>query len=320
MLLGDGWVDVREIRLNGSPESLVVTWTDADSWQITVPLAAGANLVTLTAHDARGIQVGTDSITITNNSSITMATAANTVVSEIHYHPALTAESEFIELMNISPTLSVDLSGCAFTNGIDYTIPGGTILPPGGRLVISEPAFLGGTSLSSDGERITLVQPGGAIIKDFIYSDNPPWPTSPDGSGPSLVLIAPEKNPDHANPANWRPSMADGGNAGTTDAIRFTGVADDDDDLDGFTNMVEYAMGANPVITHEMPGDTLVMTLPRIPNADDAIITAQVSTALSGWVEAELYGMTEDSILFRVPEALAWENRIFIRGRVQLRP
>ncbi len=319
VLEGDGWVDVRDIRLNGSPESLPVTWLDQNSWRITVPLGIGLNTVTLTAHDGRGIQVGTDTVAITNTSTTEQAGPANTVVSEIHYHPATPAEAEFVEVMNISPVNFVDLSGCLFTAGIDYSFPAGTVLSPGARLTISAMQFLNDTALNNAGERLRLEAPGGVIIKNFTFDDDPPWPAAADGLGPSLVLIAPQTNPDHNLAANWRDSTTAGGNPGTGDALHFTGTPGDDDDLDGWTNLVEYALGPDPQITHAMTPQGLTFTIPRVANADDAEITGEVSTALSAWTAAELIASTGTSLTFRVPAALASSGRVFLRGTVRLR-
>jgi len=317
VLEGDGWVDVRTIHLNGSPDSLPVTWLDQNSWRLTVPLGLGANTITLTALNGRGAPVGTDSVVITNTSTIEQASAANIVVSEIHYHPA--AGDEFIELMNISTSFA-DLSGCAFVNGIDYSFPAGTVLSPGSRLVVNAAQFLNGTALSNGGERLRLEAPGGVTIKDFTYDDEMPWPLTADGLGPSLVLIAPETNPDHRDPANWRASTADGGNPGSDDALHFVGVPGDDDDADGWTNLVEYSLGDDPQITHQMTPEGLTFTVPRVPNADDAAIAGEVSTALTGWTAAELIFSTGTSLTFRVPASFFnTAGRVFLRATVTLR-
>ena len=316
VLEGDGWVDVRDIHLNGSPDPLPVTWLDENSWRLTVPLGLGANALTLTALNGRGVQVGTDSVVITNTSTIEQASAANTVVSEIHYHP-LTG-GEFIEVMNISANFA-DLSGCAFMNGIEYAFPAGTVLNPGARLVVNAAQFLNTTALSNGGERLRLEAPGGVTIKDFTYDDAPPWPLAADGLGPSLVLIAPQTNPNHNLAANWRTSTAAGGNPGADDAIHFTGVPGDDDDANGWTNLVEYALGADPQITHQMTAEGLTFTVPRIYNADDAIISGEVSAALTGWTAAELILATNTSLTFRVPAAFLTESRVFLRATVRLR-
>ena len=61
-----GWIDVRGITLGGAP--LDLTWVDDQNWQVTVPLVAGPNEVTLVATDLRGAAVGTDAVVVTSTS------------------------------------------------------------------------------------------------------------------------------------------------------------------------------------------------------------------------------------------------------------
>jgi hypothetical protein len=66
-LAGDGWVDVHAIVLGAAAEPLEgVTWSTRESWQVTLPLALGANVLELTALDRRGAVVGSDTITVTS--------------------------------------------------------------------------------------------------------------------------------------------------------------------------------------------------------------------------------------------------------------
>ena len=62
--------------------------------------------------------------------------------SEVHYHPAGDEEAqEFIELYNAGVQW-VDLGGWAFTSGIEFTFPAGTVLEPGGYLAVARKAAL----------------------------------------------------------------------------------------------------------------------------------------------------------------------------------
>ena len=315
VLEGKGWVNVHRIHLGRSLESLPVEWLNNNSWRITIPLRSGANAIALTAFDRSGISVGTDSITISNPSETVPASAANTVVSSMHYNPATVEGQEFIEIMNISPLHSIDLTGCGFTSGIDYAFPSGTLLTPGARMVIAAAKFQNDTALSNGGERIALKAPGGAIIRDFVFDDVPPWPEAADGTGPSLVLIAPLTNPDHNNPANWRASTGVGGNPTADEVLHFSGDPTGDDDRDGWVNLLEYALGQNPQIV----AANRLFTVPRIQNADDAAITGEVSTTLTGWTPAEFISSTPATLTYGVPAGMIGERQVFFRAKVRQR-
>jgi hypothetical protein len=232
-LTGNGWIDVDRIRLDSTGETLPVTWTSAGSWQITVPLAGGANLVSLTALDMTGVAVGADTITITNNGP-EAASAANLVLSEVHYHPADPDGNtlEFIELQNIGPR-TVDCTGCNFTAEIEFSFPANYSIPSGGYALIVQNTSAFTTrygsglpiagewsalkKLSNGGDHITLLDRGAAPIKDFSYDDIAPWPTTPDGLGNTLVLVSPTSNPEHSLAINWRASTNAGGSPGSAD-------------------------------------------------------------------------------------------------------
>ena len=60
------------------------------------------------------------------------------VIHEIHYNPEERGQPlEFIELYNCGDAVA-DLSGWRFDEGIDYTFPNATTLPPGKLLVVAE--------------------------------------------------------------------------------------------------------------------------------------------------------------------------------------
>ncbi|MCB1127062.1 MAG: lamin tail domain-containing protein, partial [Verrucomicrobiae bacterium] len=182
------------------------------------------------------------------------------VVSELMYHPAVNAEAEFIELLNISETTTLDLAGIRFTQGVDFDFTGSDItsLPPGVRVLVVRDlaafesvygtglpiagAFANGTALSNGGELLRLEDAGHDRIREFAYADAAPWPDA-DGNGFSLVLVAPETNPDHALPENWRTSTRTGGSPGGPDATPFEGDPMADTDGNGERDLIDYALG-----------------------------------------------------------------------------
>jgi hypothetical protein len=155
------------------------------------------------------------------------------VISEIHYHPLTDVENdEFLELANTSSS-PIDVSGWTFTAGIASTFPSGSVIPAGGYFVLSpDPArFLSlygfaadasyaGTALSNGGETLTLTD-GANVVDQLTYDDVDPWPTSPDGSGPSLELRG--LLLDNSVAQNWGPSNADLGTPRAVNSIDGTG-------------------------------------------------------------------------------------------------
>ncbi len=158
-------------------------------------------------------------------------------ITEIMYHPRendiIDGDLyEFLEIKNTG-TMTLDLTGISFSAGVRYEFPEGAILPPGalGVLVVDHDAFLErypdidrgvimGTydgNLSNNGEILTIIDPHGATITDVTYDDGPPWPSEPDGLGPSLVPIDPSGNGDPTKPSSWRASWFHDGSPGEDD-------------------------------------------------------------------------------------------------------
>ena len=118
------------------------------------------------------------------------------VISELMYHPPGDGLAEFIEVLNISTSNAVNLTGLHFTNGIDFNFTGSAItsLSPCARaFVVRDLAaftalygtnlpvagmFTNGTALSNSGELLTLLDGDGEIIQSFNFSDDPPWPVA----------------------------------------------------------------------------------------------------------------------------------------------
>ena len=352
-LTGDGWVDVRRIRLAGGGD-LDVVWTDNNSWQLTVPVQPGQNSITLEALNFSGEVIGTDSITVNNTSTVEPASAANLAISEIMYHPGAPTQSEidsgfldddafeFIELMNIGGN-EVNLDGAQFTSGINHVLPA-TVLPVGSRVVLARdrtgflsrhpeaaamllPGEYGigdANKLSNGGEQIVLADASGTDIRRFAYDDNLPWPTAADGTSFSLTLIAPLSDPDHALASNWRSSTTSGGNPGTDDSVAFAGDPDADDNNNGLSNFLEHALGpdsppleisADPAV----PGGLLI-TFQRNLAADDVLMTVEFSSDLSSWSGSGAAlrssintGGGTSTETWAAPPAGASDTRLFVR-------
>ena len=290
-----------------------------------------------------------------------IADASNIVVSEIMYNPAGSSEdTEWIELMNISAD-TIDLTDLTFT-GIDYTFPIGTTLAPGTRVVAVKnqtafaaayniagmniaPGNFATTSLDNTGEELALLDATGTDAQRFSYNDKAPWPTSPDGDGYSLVLIAPETSPDHTVATNWRSSALPGGSPSHTDAIPFAGDPDLDNDNDGLNALLEHALGSIKGDAGNSPesymkigagmfndgvggsGEYLTISYRRNLAADDVEFEVQIATDLAAWTSLGTEFVSSvsnndgtENVTYRSTAELASIPREFIRLLVTIRP
>ena len=206
---GRGWVDVREIRLAGGDQPLDVVWQAsagavADSWQARFPVAFGTHTYTLEAYDYRGNRIASKPITI-ESTDPQRPVQDFLRVSELHYHPSGSEDSEFIELTNISSgdgAVTFDMTGVSIAQGPSepFTFAGGTTLAPGDFLLVvnDQEAFqaayphvdlarIAGQyqgDLANSGERLALLDSHGNTVLDFPYGDGEPWPERADGRAP----------------------------------------------------------------------------------------------------------------------------------------
>ena len=198
------------------------------------------------------------------------------IVSEIMYHPsAKGGGKEFIEVMNTSESVTLDLGGVRFTRGIEFSFASGTRLVPGGRVVVTQSQFENGTALGNGGETIKIEDANNSTVTEFAFDDTAPWPTAPDGGGPSLILIQPEIRPNPNITTNWRSSAYKEGNPGTSDAIPFGGE-----------DPIAYALVDSPRIISTGDG-TMLYSYTRRAGADSVRLTVEWSKNLLSWETAE---------------------------------
>jgi hypothetical protein len=273
------------------------------------------------------------------------------VVSEIMYHPASpNGDAEYVELMNISETTTLELGGVKFTEGIDFAFPAGTKLAPGTRIlvILDETAFeavhgpgkpiagifQNGSRLNNGSDRMKLEDASNSSIQEFTYDDELPWPTGPDGGGFSLVLIEPTNSPDHDLSANWKQGSFVGGTPGEPEPSGFTGDPNADPDRDGLSNLLEYAFGTSPTQSQPSPfevsviGTSVQITIPINLAASDLTINLQSSKDLSVWIDAsgdlpEVSRIdngdgTASLTFLSDSEYLTSENKLFFRLKVEL--
>ncbi len=233
----------------------------------------------------------------------------NLMVSEVMYHPSeatpaeiatgnnwLEDDFEYIELQNISASLTLDLANVSLDQGVNYTFSSGgiTSLAPGARMLVvrnvaafnhrygaGKPvagAWTTGNRLSNGGERVRIIFGATTAdpIKDFSYQTAAPWPAGADVGGYSMVLINPTLAPNHALGTSWRASVRLNGTPGEngtlfSDWATLNAVSGQltDTDFDGIVNQLEYAFGGNPNANTQSPLPTRAVqniTVLGVPN------------------------------------------------------
>ncbi|MBI4601432.1 MAG: lamin tail domain-containing protein, partial [Planctomycetes bacterium] len=136
------------------------------------------------------------------------------VLNEIMYHTIDNDNrKEYVELHN-KGSVAHDLTGWRMSDGIDFDIPPGTVIPAGGYLVIArDPTLFTGPAsiyglpagrvlspstqaaidrfggLRNRGERVTLSDQLERTVDTLRYHDGGEWPRWADGFGSSLELI-----------------------------------------------------------------------------------------------------------------------------------
>ncbi|HWN96303.1 MAG TPA: lamin tail domain-containing protein, partial [Methylomirabilota bacterium] len=149
---------------------------------------------------------------------------------------------EYVELYNSSASITLDLSGVKFTQGIDYTFLQGTTLAPGAYLVLVGTPDIAGFrtyyglnpsvtvvgpytgALNNAGEQLVLrTSAGGSDIVNFSFGDGRGWPPQSDGAGHAVVLldsaIGAQGNGAGEYAGNWRASAYLRGSPGAPDAV-----------------------------------------------------------------------------------------------------
>lgn len=248
------------------PFEVVASGLKTSSWVDPEVVAGGTFYYTVKATNA----VGTSPASEPAKAVIPVLPAnGRVIINEIHYNGLNNAvRSDFIELYNYKST-PTDLSGWRISSAIDYTFPPGTVIPPGGYLVVAEdPAkvqalwgvealgpFTSG-SLSSDGETIRLRDTTNAIVSEVTYSSGFPWPCAANGEGASAELINPTLNPTLGS--SWRASTFPASSSVTEKASP------------GFQN--------HQYVENPPPNVETVIHSPRQPTSSDPItITARIT-------------------------------------------
>lgn len=171
-------------------------------------------------------------------------------INEINYNSLEGSSSgDWVELYNPN-SVNVNISGWYLqdNSGGYFSFPANTVMTPGSYLVIVEDGanfnsifpnitYTGefGTGLfsyqlSGSGEPLALYNANQILIDTVNYDDTAPWPTTPDGTGKTLQLIAPDLNNALASSwAGWNPTPKALNSAQTvllTQTISFPAITD----------------------------------------------------------------------------------------------
>ena len=144
--------------------------------------------------------------------------ADSLVINEINYNSANNFDTrDWLEFYN-PHEYELNITNWVFKDDNDeheFVFPEGTLIDPLGYLVLvrDSSAFNGffpdvvnyigefDFGISNSGELIRLYNNYGTLIDTVHYDDQEPWPTAPDGTGPTLELI--NWQYDNALPESW---------------------------------------------------------------------------------------------------------------------
>jgi hypothetical protein len=219
------------------------------------------------------------------------------VINEIHYNPGDVQGSdevfEFVEIYNAGSTPAA-LASFSIANGISFTFPANASIAAGEYIVVAKTAatYSGNGyqvfqwsdgDLSNGGETLTLADNFGNVVDSVSYDDDGSlgWPTTPDGSGPSLSLLSPAL--DNSLAGNWSASVETGGSPGAENAFGPPEPAT--------LTVVKQVVGDVPLANWQFTGDLGGFTLPAAGGqqtfSELAVGSYEIiETAVSGYTAA----------------------------------
>ena len=122
-----------------------------------------------------------------------------------------------------------------------FIIPEDRVIQPGQYLVLCRDTlafkdnfpnvgnFVGNLNFGfkGGGELVRLFNSDGSLVDEVKYDNSPPWPTEPDGNGPTLELLHPSL--DNKLGENWAASDSHGGTPGAVNSVYLTDISNSSD-------------------------------------------------------------------------------------------
>ena len=205
---GNAWAVLGSITYNTLPDDLYIGMAVSSRRPTQLATAEFRDFSTVTGGTIGGLKVNREPLGPSSRKT-------GLIISEIMYHPRaselgseINLDIEFIELHNSNP-FAENLSGHRISGAVDYQFPSGTVIGPGGFLVVARnpsalqshfPGITGilgpwvgadTNGLPGNGGRIRLRSEGDSVLLEVNYEVDAPWPVEADGAGHSLVLARP---------------------------------------------------------------------------------------------------------------------------------
>lgn len=279
------------------------TWETFLTHAIPADSTLGDGGIFAATNAAQQVRLEFDYVMLIDPAPVLPATDA-LVISEVMYKPLGGESLEFLELHNTGTT-PIDLAGFRFPQDqpFDEFVFGDVTIAPGAYLLVVhnlaafrahygnslDPVIAGewvDGNLKNSGDIITVLDAQGITVLSFEYFDVPPWPTSPDTDGTSLVLIDPV-NGDPTQGTAWTASSLVGGSPGGPESqtqfdawMAARGQTDPLATMPGepVNNLLSYAFGL------DLAGGDPAVALPRVGKltvGDDSFLCYEYRRRLS---------------------------------------